>query len=64
MAFGSPQSVTQDSHFRHIKMGPEMIGLAVWMHARFPLSLRNIGGFLFERGRQTPSGCAGLAELI
>ena len=36
--------------FRYFKTSPEVIRLAVLMYVRFPLSLRNVEGLLFERG--------------
>ena len=36
--------------FRHFKSSPEIIRLAVMMHIRFPLSLRNVEDLLHERG--------------
>ncbi|MBO6878577.1 MAG: IS6 family transposase [Maricaulis sp.] len=36
--------------FRYFKTSPEIIRLAVMMYIRFPLSLRNVGDLLHERG--------------
>ena len=36
--------------FRCFKTSPEIIRLAVMVHVRFPLSLRNAEGLLHERG--------------
>ena len=36
--------------FRDFKTLPEIIRLAVMMHIRFPLSLRNVEDLLHERG--------------
>ena len=36
--------------FRYFKTSPEVIQLAVMMHIRFPLSLRNVEDLLHERG--------------
>jgi putative transposase len=36
--------------FRYFKTSPEIIQLAVLMHVRFPLSLRNVEDLLHERG--------------
>lgn len=36
--------------FRYFKTSPEIIRLAVMMHIRFPLSLRNVQDLLHERG--------------
>jgi putative transposase len=36
--------------FRHFKTSPEIIRLAVMMYVRYPLSLRNVGDLLYERG--------------
>lgn len=38
------------SPFRYFKTSPEIIRLAVMMHVRFPLSLRNVEDLLHERG--------------
>jgi putative transposase len=40
------------SPFRYFKTSPEVIGLAVMMYVRFPLSLRNVEDLLHERGLQ------------
>ena len=42
--------MTKPSPFRHFKTSPEIIRLAVMMHVRFPLSLRNGEDLLHERG--------------
>jgi putative transposase len=36
--------------FRYFKTSPEIIRLAVMMHVRLPLSLRNVEDLLHERG--------------
>ncbi|MEM9287440.1 MAG: IS6 family transposase [Pseudomonadota bacterium] len=36
--------------FRYFKTSPEVIQIAVMMHVRFPLSLRNVEDLLHERG--------------
>ncbi len=36
--------------FRYFKTSPEIIGLAVMMYVRFPLSLRKVEDLLHERG--------------
>jgi len=38
------------SPFRYFNSSPEIIRLLVVMYVRFPLSLRNVEGLLFERG--------------
>ena len=40
--------------FRYFKTSPEIIRLAVMMHVRFPLSLRNVEDLLHERGIGLP----------
>ena len=42
--------MTKRSPFRYFKTSPEIIRLAVMMYVRFPLSLRNVGDLLNERG--------------
>jgi putative transposase len=42
--------MTKPSPFRHFKTSPEVIGLAVMLYIRFPLSLRNAEDLLHERG--------------
>jgi hypothetical protein len=42
--------MTQRSPFRCFKTSPEVIRLAVMLYVRFPLSLRNVGDLLHERG--------------
>ena len=42
--------MTKRSPFRYFKTSPEIIRLAVMMHVRFPLSLRNVADLLHERG--------------
>ncbi|WP_298309163.1 IS6 family transposase [uncultured Erythrobacter sp.] len=39
-----------DSPFKRFNSSPEVIRLVVMMYVRFPLSLRNVEGLLFERG--------------
>lgn len=36
--------------FRYFKTSPEVIGLAVMLYVRFPLSLQNVEDLLHERG--------------
>ena len=36
--------------FRYFNSSPEVTGLAVMMHVRYPLSLRQVEDLLFERG--------------
>ena len=38
------------SPFRYFNSSPEVIQLVVMMYVRFPSSLRNVEGLLFERG--------------
>lgn len=38
------------SPFRYFKTSPEIIRLAVMLYIHFPLSLRNVGDLLHERG--------------
>jgi putative transposase len=40
----------QRSPFRYFKTSPEVIRLAVMLFVRVPLSLRNVGDLLHERG--------------
>ncbi len=42
--------MTQRPPFRYFKTSPEIIGLAVRMYIRFPLSLRNVEDMRHERG--------------
>jgi len=42
--------MTKRCPFRHLKTSPEVIRLAVTKYIRFPLSLRNVGDLLHERG--------------
>ena len=42
--------MTKRSPFRYFRTSPEIIGLAVMMYVRFPLSLRNVEDILHERG--------------
>ena len=37
--------------FRYFKTSPEIIHLGVFLYVRFPLSLRNVGDLLHERGK-------------
>ncbi len=39
------------SPFRYFNSSPEIIRLVVMMYVRFPLSLRNVDGRLFEQAR-------------
>ena len=36
--------------FRYFNSSPEVIGLAVMMYIRYPLSLRQVEDIMFERG--------------
>ena len=42
--------MTRRAPYRYFKTSPEIIRLAVMMHVRFPLSLRNVEDLLHERG--------------
>ncbi len=42
--------MTQRSPFRHFRASPEIIGLAVMVYVRLPLSLRNVEDLPNERG--------------
>jgi putative transposase len=42
--------MTKPDPFYYFKTSRETIRLAVMMHVRFPLSLRNVEGLLYERG--------------
>ena len=42
--------MTKRSPFRYFKTSPEIIGLAVMLYIRFPLSLRNAEDLLHEWG--------------
>ena len=42
--------MTKHSPFRYFKTSLEIICLAVMLYVRFPLSLRNVGDLLQERG--------------
>ncbi|MFT7593692.1 MAG: putative transposase [Paracoccaceae bacterium] len=42
--------MTKHSPFRYFETSPQIIRLAVMMYVRFPLSLRNVGVLLHERG--------------
>ena len=42
--------MTKRSPFRYFKTSLEIIGLAVTLYIRFPLSLRNVEDLLHERG--------------
>ena len=41
--------MTNRSPFKYFKTSPEIIRLAVMLHVRFPLSLRNVKDLLHER---------------
>ena len=41
---------TPASPFRYFKTSPEVIGLAVMLYIRYPLSLRNVEDLLAQRG--------------
>jgi putative transposase len=43
------RGMTKRSPFRYFKTSPEIIRLAVMMYVRFPLSLWNVEGLLYER---------------
>jgi hypothetical protein len=42
--------MTKPNPFKGFRSSPEVIRLAVMMHVRFPLSLRNVEDLLHERG--------------
>ena len=42
--------MSKASIFRYFETSPGIIGLAVMMYVRYPLSLRNVGDLLHERG--------------
>jgi len=42
--------MTKRSYVKYFKTSPELIGLAVLLYVRFPLSLRNVEVLLHERG--------------
>ncbi len=42
--------MTKSASFKYFKTSPEIIGLAVMLYVRFPLSLRNFEDLLHERG--------------
>jgi transposase-like protein len=46
--------MTKRSPFKYFKTSPEIIRMAVMMYVRFPLSLRNVEGFVatFSLGRK------------
>jgi hypothetical protein len=46
----APCLMTERSPFRYFKTSPDIIRLAVMIYVRFPLSLRNVGDLLHERG--------------
>jgi hypothetical protein len=52
------RGMTKRSPFRNFKTNPEIVRLAVMLHACFPLSLRNVEDLLPERGieYQPPDG--------
>ena len=39
-----------ENPFRYFHSSPEVIRMAVMLYVRYPLSLRNVEGLLFERG--------------
>ena len=45
-----PRPCKPVSLFRYFNASPEVFRLVVIMYVRFPLSLRNVEGLLFERG--------------
>ena len=46
----SRRSTSKSNPFSYFNSSPEVIRLVVMMYVRFPLSLRNVEGLLFERG--------------
>jgi putative transposase len=38
------------AHYKNHRFPPEIIARAVWLHYRFPLSLRHVEEMLLERG--------------
>lgn len=44
--------MSKPSLFRYFRTSPEVIRLAVMMHVRFPLLLRNVDDLLHERGTE------------
>jgi putative transposase len=48
-----PRPRKPDGPFRDFNASPEVIRLVVMMYVRFPLSLRNGEGLLFEFGIET-----------
>jgi len=46
----SPARMTKRDPFKYFKTGREIIRLAIMLHVRFPLSLRNVEDLLHERG--------------
>jgi hypothetical protein len=45
-----PRRMTKRPLFRNFKASSKIIGLAVMLYIRFPLSLRNVKDILHERG--------------
>jgi transposase-like protein len=66
---GTPRPEKPASPFRYFNSSPEVIRLAVMIYVRFPLSLRNVEDFLFERGMRsykvalTEFGCGEKQEV-
>jgi putative transposase len=54
--------MTQRSPFRYFKTSPAIIRLAVMLHVRFPLSLRNVEDLLHERGICKPRTAVDIAH--
>jgi putative transposase len=44
--------MSKRSPFRYFRTSPEIVRLAVMLHVRFPLSLRNVEDLLHERGNE------------
>lgn len=42
--------MTKRDPFKYFKTSPEIIGLAMMLYIRFPLSLRSVEDLLHERG--------------
>ena len=71
--FGSSVAVVASAAsnpFRYFNSSPEIIGLAVLMYVKYPLSLRNVEDLLAERGIDISNetvrlaGCAGCAAIL
>lgn len=57
-----PRLRKPSSPFRYFNSSPEVIRLMVLMYVRFPLSLRNVEGLLFERGIDMGPNAAGSSD--